>query len=203
MALEFLLNDEALIPTLEQVPIDAEPPKLNDREDILAGATTARLLHDLGDTEVLVDEDDEARAQDIFANGRSPSKYERTLPGVMLKLEALLTEYDHNIIEDANQIRVYVTNRLLEETDDPDPKIRLRAYELLGKISEVGLFTERQEVTVRHQSTEELQETLRAKLGRLIEGEATPVPNKPEPKPTQDRVMLPSEVSLSDVLEQI
>jgi len=90
----------------------------------------------------------------------------------MLKLEALLTEYDHSIIHDAQQMRNYVTNRLLEETSDPDPKIRLRAYELLGKISDVGLFAERKEITIKNQSTEELTDLLRAKLTRLIDGEA-------------------------------
>jgi hypothetical protein len=112
------------------------------------------------------------RAQQIFEEARTPTKYERTLPGVMLKLEALLTEYDHSIIHDAQQMRNYVTNRLLEETSDPDPKIRLRAYELLGKISDVGLFAERKEITIKNQSTEELTDLLRAKLTRLIDGEA-------------------------------
>ena len=199
MTLEFLLSDEPLLPTLDQVPLGAEPQRLNDREDIFASAQTARLENELDEKDIFIDEDDESRAQEIFTSGRSPSKYERTLPGVMLKLEALLTEYDHNIIEDANQIRVYVTNRLLEETSDPDPKIRLRAYELLGKISEVGLFTERQEVTVRHQSTEELQETLRSKLGRLIEGEATTIPTQP----AEPQELLPSDVSIEDVLADI
>ena len=199
MTLEFLLDDEPLLPTLDQVPLDATPPCLNDREDIFASAQTVRLVNELDEKDIFIDEDDESRAQDIFASGRSPSKYERTLPGVMLKLEALLTEYDHQIIRDADQVRVYVTNRLLEETNDPDPKIRLRAYELLGKISEVGLFTERQEVTVRHQSTEELQETLRSKLGRLIEGEATPVPSAPQ----EPQELLPSDVSIEDILADI
>jgi hypothetical protein len=199
MTLEFLLDDEPLLPTLDQVPLDATPPCLNDREDIFASAQTARLVNELDEKDIFIDEDDEARAQEIFTNGRSPSKYERTLPGVMLKLEALLTEYDHQIIRDADQVRVYVTNRLLEETNDPDPKIRLRAYELLGKISEVGLFTERQEVTVRHQSTEELQEILRSKIGRLIEGEATIVPAQP----AEPQELLPSDVSIEDILASI
>jgi hypothetical protein len=129
-------------------------------------------MQDLGDEEITVEPEDELRAQDIFESARAPSRYERTLPGVMLKLEALLTEYDYSIIHDAQQVRTYVTNRLLEETSDPDPKIRLRAYELLGKISDVGLFTERKEVTIKHQSTEELTDLLRSKLNKLIDGES-------------------------------
>jgi hypothetical protein len=174
MTLDYLLEDaEGLIPPLETVPFDAvEKPRLTDREEIFAAANTASLLRELGDEEITVEPEDEVRAQQIFEEARTPTQYERTLPGVMLKLEALLTEYDHSIIHDAQQMRNYVTNRLLEETRDPDPKIRLRAYELLGKISDVGLFAERKEITIKNQSTEELTDLLRAKLTRLIDGEA-------------------------------
>jgi len=173
MTLDYLLEDaEGLIPPIETVPFDAvEKPRLTDREEIFAAANTAKLMQDLGDEEITVEPEDEVRAQQIFEEGRTPSRYERTLPGVMLKLEALLTEYDYSIIADAQQVRTYVTNRLLEETSDPDPKIRLRAYELLGKISDVGLFTERKEITIQHKSTEELTDLLRTKLNRLIDGE--------------------------------
>lgn len=169
--LAYLLeNEDGLIPPLEQVPI-GNSPKLSDREDIFASAQTAKLLQDLGD-DIEVTEEDAARAQELFESARTPTKHEKQLPGVMLHLEAMLSTYDHMVIEDAQQVRTYVTNRLLEESNDDDPKIRLRALEMLGKISEVALFTERTEVTVKHQSTEELENLLRNKLSSLIDGEA-------------------------------
>jgi hypothetical protein len=98
-------------------------------------------------------------------------------------------------VESAAQIRTFVTNRLLLETESPDPRIRLRALEMLGKISDVGLFTEKTEVTMRHRPTEELEQLLRERLTRVINPEdarvvtnMTPVqditdvePNGPEP----------------------
>ena len=69
------------------------------------------------------------------------------------------------------QIRHLVTNKLLLETDNPDPRVRIRALELLGKISDVGLFAEKSEVTVTHQSTDDLREKLRMKLTRLVNPE--------------------------------
>ena len=36
-----------------------------------------------------------------------------------------------------------VTNKLVLESENPDPRIRMRALELLGKISDVGLFSEK------------------------------------------------------------
>jgi hypothetical protein len=39
--------------------------------------------------------------------------------------------------------------------------------ELLGKITDVGLFTERKELTVTHQNSGDVQEKLREKLEKL------------------------------------
>jgi len=64
-------------------------------------------------------------------------------------------------------VRHMVTNKLIEETENPDPRIRLRAMELLGKITDVGLFTDRSEVTVTHQTTDDIREKLREKLNAL------------------------------------
>ena len=41
-----------------------------------------------------------------------------------------------------------VTNKLLLESENDDPRIRIRALELLGKISDVGLFAEKSRVTL-------------------------------------------------------
>ena len=83
-----------------------------------------------------------------------------------MHLRALLTEYDVQIAKTAAQIRTYVTNSLIEESA-PGSKNRMRALEMLGKISEVGLFTERSEVTIKHQTTTELEQKVREKLSAL------------------------------------
>jgi len=71
-------------------------------------------------------------------------------------------------VESAVQVRHLVTNKLIEETENPDPRVRIRALELLGKISDVGLFTEKTEVTITHRTTDELRESLRSKLAKLV-----------------------------------
>jgi hypothetical protein len=87
-------------------------------------------------------------------------------------LRALLTEYDVQVAKTAAQIRMFVTNSLIEEAA-PGSKNRIRALELLGKISEVGLFTERSEVTVKHQTTVELEQKVRDKIAALIGKKST------------------------------
>ena len=190
-------KDAGLIPPIEQVPLNRPAVKLSEREEIFACAKTARLLNELGD-DIEISYEDEARAQDIFVTHRKVTAHEKKLPGLMLKLESLLTAYDHQIIKDAEQVRNYVKHKLLEETDNEDPKIRLKALELLGKVTDVGIFTERHEITVKHQSSEELEDLLLSKLERVIEGEVV----ETVPPPKEDvSYALADQVTADDLLK--
>ena len=82
-----------------------------------------------------------------------------------------MKDFGHSVVKSATQVRHLVTNKLIEETENPDPRIRIRALELLGKISDVGLFAEKTEVTITHQTTDDLKERLREKLTRLVNPE--------------------------------
>ena len=90
-------------------------------------------------------------------------------PASLVLTDAILQEFGHSVAENAAQIRHLVTNKLLIESENQDPRIRMRALELLGKISDVGLFAEKAEVTVTHQSTDDLRAKLRSKLEKLVE----------------------------------
>lgn len=84
-------------------------------------------------------------------------------------LKSILNEYDQVVVQSAVQIRTYVTNKLIEETTNNDPKIRIRALELLGKVGDVGLFVERSEVTVKHKTTIELEASIKDRVAKLLE----------------------------------
>ena len=90
------------------------------------------------------------------------------MPASLQNIRTYLDEYGRAVVNHAIEIRHAVTNRLIEESINPDPRIRIRALELLGKISDVGLFTDRTEITITHQTTDELRNKLRAKLQRLV-----------------------------------
>jgi len=90
------------------------------------------------------------------------------MPASLQNIRTYLDEYGRAVVNHAVEIRHAVTNRLIEESINPDPRIRIRALEMLGKISDVGLFTDRTEITITHQTTDELRLKLRAKLQRLV-----------------------------------
>jgi hypothetical protein len=89
-------------------------------------------------------------------------------PKGAMQVRAVLDEFDMEVISNAKQIRNYVTNKLVIESTNMDARIRMKALELLGKLSDVGLFTERSEVTVSNKSTVELENVLKEKLRKLM-----------------------------------
>jgi hypothetical protein len=59
-------------------------------------------------------------------------------------------------------------NRLLELSGSGDAKTELRALELMGKMSDIGAFTEKSEVTITHRSSGDLKAVLEEKISRLL-----------------------------------
>lgn len=104
----------------------------------------------------------------------SKTRIAKMTPASLVLTNAILQEFGTSVAESATQIRHLVTNKLILEADNPDAKVRLRALELLGKISDVGLFAEKSEVTITHQSTDDLRANLRKKLEKLVK-EVEPV----------------------------
>jgi hypothetical protein len=91
-------------------------------------------------------------------------------PEAVQHLVASLTAYDWEFIEQAKGIRGKVVATLLNELEHPDARIRLKAAQLLGQVSEVSLFTTKVEVktTVTHDSTE-IDTRVAERLQRLLD----------------------------------
>lgn len=108
-----------------------------------------------------------AKDENQASQSLTTNKISTMTPASLLLVKGVLDEFGHAVVEKATHIRHLVTNKLILESENPDPKVRIRALELLGKISDVGLFSERTEVTITHQSTDELKQSLRDKLNKL------------------------------------
>lgn len=89
-------------------------------------------------------------------------------PAAVKHLVSMLTAYDWNFVEQAAEIRGYTLSKIMLETKHPDARIRLKALEMLGKVTEVALFTDRVEVKQTGPSDEELEKQLREKLERFM-----------------------------------
>lgn len=176
-----LLGGVALYePQLLRTPMRTED--LMPEQIVSAAAKTAKdILRRSGAPDMEVTDEDAANAESAFqayVNGNKSALSHTKLqkPETIIKLEALVSEYDWRVIQHADQIRMLVTNKLLNLSDNKDPKVQLKAVELLGKLADVGMFVEKQEITYKQRTDDEIDAALNEKLGLLIEGDFKTVP---------------------------
>jgi hypothetical protein len=63
----------------------------------------------------------------------------------------------------------------MEIADCGDIKHELKALELLGKHSDIGLFTERSEITINYNSPEALETAIKERIKRLLNADVIDV----------------------------
>ena len=151
-----------------------EPTTFDGKVKVVAA--TAKVLVDAG-AEIPVSTQEKQEAADLFKQFTDPEA-KNTLnasvnkalqtPATVQHLYMMLSDYDHQVVQEAVQLRRFVTNKLIEDAGLSDPRHRLKALELLGKISDVGLFSEKTEITVKNLSQEDLQAQIKNKLFKIL-----------------------------------
>ena len=167
-----------IIPTTN-IPLpddfESEEPKSFDQK-VKVAAATAKVLVDAG-AEIPVSTQEKKEASDLFKEFTNPehktavnASVNKALqtPATVQHLYMMLSDYDHQVVQEAVQLRRFVTNKLIEDAGLSDPRHRLKALELLGKISDVGLFSEKTEITVKNLSQEDLQAQIKNKLFKIL-----------------------------------
>lgn len=188
--LEHLLEIEYESEVLDAPADGFTPIKKIDTAELLEGQIqTTDWLKELGastDEEVLEHAQEEIARDAFKALVANPTEAKAalqkvTLPPAIQKIVGMLTAYDWAFVEQAKELRGMAVAKIVEETDHPDARIRLKALELLGKVTEVGLFTERISVKKEDMSDDELDQKIRDKLAQLqktVDAEATEIENR-------------------------
>lgn len=102
-------------------------------------------------------------AEKVGAN--PPSLYQGS---VAERIRTMLNEYNSHTVADAAEMRMVVTNKLLDLSMCGDPRIEIKAAEMLGKISDVGLFTEKTEITVTYNSVADIDNAIKDKVRKML-----------------------------------
>lgn len=151
------------------VPFDLsdEQPKTH-ADSVAIAVNTADMIESLGGS-LDYDAKDFAKAVEL-AKGetKTPTPKTITSPGIAKTLAVAVKQHDFQVFADVQQARNFVTNKLVALADCGDPKLELKALELLGKHSDIGLFTERSEITVHHTSSKSLEESIKERVKRLM-----------------------------------
>lgn len=166
-----------LEPTTEHpVPFDLtdEQPKTH-ADSIAIAINTIDLLETLGPS-IDFSEGDLHKAADLLTGAQKPNA-PRTVSKSAEAAAAhhLVKRFDFQAFSDALQARNFITNKLIELADNGDPKIELKALELLGKHSDIGLFTERSEITVHHTTSSALEDSIKERVKRLLNAEVVDI----------------------------
>ena len=201
-----------LEPTSEHpVPFDLsdEQPKTH-ADSIAIAVNTVDLINGLGPS-IDFNNEDLHKAADLITGTAKPNA-PKTLSKSAEAAAAhrLIKEFDFQAFSDALQARNFITNKLVKLADNGDPKIELKALELLGKHSDIGLFTERSEITVHHTTSASLENSIKERVKRLLNTEVSDItplddldaqlgkpaqaPETPEEKPaisTETEVQIP------------
>jgi hypothetical protein len=147
--------------------LDSEEGK-NFHETVVVAANTADLLKELG-APIEIEKDDIDRTLELFkASNRHAAKHALKQPNTASAAALFLKSYANQVATDAAEIRSAVTSKLMEIANCGDPRYELKALELLGKHSDVGLFTERSEITINHKTSSDLEEAIKERVKRLL-----------------------------------
>jgi hypothetical protein len=90
------------------------------------------------------------------------------LPEEIKAAVGMVTAYQWKFVEQAEELRSMAVANIVKEVHHPDARIRLKALELLGKVTEVALFTDRVSVKSEDVSDEELDARIKEKLGKYM-----------------------------------
>ena len=174
--LDHLLNfDPEVMPTAE-----APPPvqKLSPSQAVNAKIATSDWLKEMGapDTDTVVSELEKAHAREAFTalTTGAPIKTQHEIvstietPAAVRHLTGMLTAYDWEFVNQAKELRGYAVAKILEDCENPNANIRLKALGLLGKVTEVGLFTEKIEVKQTALSDAEVEQRIKDKLNKFM-----------------------------------
>jgi hypothetical protein len=158
------------------LPFDLSDDRPATHKDALAVAVnTVDLIEQLGGSLDYEDNDLE-RAKELLT-GEGKPKLPKTLSSTAeaKAVSALVKRYNFPSFSDALEARNFITNRLVMLADCGDPKIELKALELLGKHSDIGLFSERSEITVTHTTSESLENSIKERIKRLLNADVVDI----------------------------
>ena len=165
-----------LLATVEDsIPLPANAteamPELTDLEEIEMRGRTVKLIADIQGKAIEPSEENRAEAthlaQQFLSNPETKINLAQYPNETMAYLAGMVGAFQADLVKEYADLKRYVINKLVKETDHPDGRIRMAALTKLGEIDGVDAFKKRSEVTVKHQPIEEVEKELLETLQKL------------------------------------
>lgn len=176
------------MPVVKVEPTDEHPVPYDLDEDldlpfldeVAVAGNTADLLEELG-APLEIDEKTIAKEKALIKSALKNQNKDalKSYPAAMAA-SAFIKNYGHNLAHDVMEVRAALTNKLLEIANCGDTKFEIRALELLGKHSDIALFTERSEITINYKSPDALEAAIKERVKRLLNAQVIDMPTTSE-----------------------
>ena len=137
-------------------------------EELAVAGNTAELQEALGAALDITDEDlekEKALLDEVIKRKKTKNL---TLPNTALAAASFLRTYGQQLAMDTAEARAAITNKLMEIANCGDPRYELKALELLGKHSDIGIFTQRSEITINYKNPADLENEIKERVKRLL-----------------------------------
>lgn len=145
---------------------DEEPATFVDELAVAGG--TAELMAHLGAPIEVSPEDHEREKKLLDAVVKDKKTEPLQKINTAYAAAAFLRTYGQSMAVDANQARSAITHKLMEIANCGETKYELKALELLGKHSDIGLFSSKSEITINYNSPEALENAIKERVKRLL-----------------------------------
>lgn len=162
--------------TQHPLPFDTEDEVASTfAEEVAIAANTVEMQFALG-ASLDVDESTAGQEKTLINQAlKNRNTKNLTNPNTAFAAAAFLRTYGQQMALDAAQARSAITHKLMELANCGDPRYELKALELLGKHSDIGLFTERSEITINYKNPEDLEDAIKERVKRLLNADVIDV----------------------------
>lgn len=153
----------------ENIPLPASAadalPQLSPKEELDMRARTIKLLADINGDPLTPDEEHievaQSLAKKMMEDPQMRPEYAKYPNEVMAYLAGMVAQTNCMIVNELSDLKLYVVNKLVYEVEHArDSKSRLTALAKLGEVDGVDAFKKRNEMIVKVQSIEEIEEEL-------------------------------------------
>jgi hypothetical protein len=172
-------NDAVIIvPFVEEnIPIPKNShdalPKMNNEEEVMVRATTIKELSDLTGEQIAPNAkhrfEAEEIARDMVTNPKKNQEFANYANETMAYLGGLVGTYNHMIVNDLADLKLYVVNKLVEIVNDKDSnkKEQITALRSIGEVDGVDAFKKKTEVVHKNMSMDDIEARLQSLVGKL------------------------------------
>ena len=146
-------------------------PPMTPKEELEVRTRTIKLIADLQGKPIHPsDKDkDEARAlaKKMVEDPKGHIQFSNYKNETLAYLAGMVSQYDQMIVRDLADFKIFVVNKLVEQTESGNAKDVIAALKALGEVDGVDAFKRRSELTVQIKPIDQVEKDLLAKLEKL------------------------------------